>query len=297
MALADRFPVLGSSHDDDWLPPRDATASNLVSAARRSLVASMRDIEPGAALPFGVDIRFIGSSTREGSLPADASPIIAAIQAEVRAAMPKGDVSFQMTGISEGSAVVRIEPSFAHVKEPFESAATSDLESALKAVIAVHELLERHAAPQEIASTSKRAVLDKAKELAEQLIDVELDLDLTASGSHGDVYQSKFTRDGGSAWIEHVYEVIDSSDQPATISGKLVVMDGENRSITVRGGRRGGRVEITNVPSAEFQNLAFDSHVNIRVVETATKNRLGRRTVTGRRFSSIVSDDPDLNVE
>ena len=302
MALADRFPSLAraADTDHDWLPSKDVTADDLVSSARRSLIDAMRDVEPGAALPLGVDIRLIGSTTGHGSLPADASPIIAALQEELRAAMPRGDVAFRMTGISEGSAVIRIEPAFARVGEPFDSAIESDLESGLKRVFVVHDLLERHAPPQEILKSlqaSRGDLLDQTKALAEQLLELDLDLDVSAQSSHGEIFRSKLTRHGGSTWVEHVFESLNADDKQSVISGKLVAKDTEARSIVVRGGKRNGRIEIIDVPADVLSSLEFESVVSVKVVEIATTNRLGRRNVKSRRFAGLVADEPRLDLE
>ncbi|MGB3708926.1 hypothetical protein [Gordonia sp. (in: high G+C Gram-positive bacteria)] len=294
MALADRFPNSFASPAPEWLPSiDDVIDDDLVEVARRSLVRAMEAVEPASALPFGVDIRLVGSTTKRGELPADAAPIIAAIQSEIDAAMPHKTVKFAMAGISKGSAIIRIEPHFPAIAESdmdqmFDVALQSDLEVALEKVMKVHHLLEDHADPQIIKTAGSKPLIDSMKTLADQLVANDLDLNVKARGSRGHVYESKFTKSGGSSWVEHVFDLFSAPDEANTLSGKVVAIDIDAGSLTIRGGPRKGRVEITHVPPNVLRELKFDADATIDVLEEATTNRLDRRTIRAHRFLRVV---------
>lgn len=291
MSLADKYPHLRTHRSPDWVVSAPDDDADLVQAARKSLLEAIHETSPQASLPYRLDLRLIGSSTRDGHLPADAMVVAQRFQHEVREALRTPalrTVEIDWVGISEGSAVVHMAPRLATAPDDggFESAHADEFEAAVAHVVDVHNRLESEAQDADFAG-ERPALLDRVRLLTEMLNDQALDLGVIAYGSQGRVYRSTLSRRGRMR-AQELFQRVENQPVREQLAGLVISADLEAQRITMRDEKHRGKIEISNVPEELIRSGDLRAGIDVAVVvESATDTdhagtqRSARRTWAG----------------
>jgi len=248
--LADRYPRLRKRKQPDWLRNAVDDDSDLVQAARRSFVEAVQSASPSASFPVHLDLRLRGPSTEGGRLPADVLPIAERFQQEIRAALPHAApqvADIDWVGVSEGSAVMHMAPRFPEASEgELDIARIGEFESALAHVLRLHDLLENQA--EDLAFAQERPnLLQQLRLLTNDLASNNLDMEVTGTGSQGTRYRSTLSRIGRRRAAE-LFERAEIPEPPQVLTGTVVEIDLEARTIQLRIQPRKRRLQVENVP-------------------------------------------------
>ncbi|CAM3429344.1 hypothetical protein TSHO111613_22765 [Tsukamurella hominis] len=245
------------------------------------------------SMPLHIDFRLIGPSTDGGGLPASAGSLLPAFQEELSAALPgPGSVDFVIADVSEGSAIVHFRPVLPSPDDRSNEISVPDsteCEQAILKVIELHSWLETQE-PSPRFARERKGLLDKLERVTKDLRDNNLDLEITANGHDGRRHRSTLTRGKGLAWARQVFDAIGESEtKPGKVKGLVVAVDADANEIVVRGGPKGGRVTITDVPHSSLTNhdIQVDQDVIVIVSVVTSKDSVGRSTSKARRFVSI----------
>lgn len=289
--LRDRFPQLRDGHDPlGWLGDTEEAAEDLVGAAQKSFVDALRAQMPETTMPLHVDLRFIGDRTRSGGLPTSATPLIARLQEELSVASTEAHpVDFVLLDVSAGSAIAHLAPVYPeNAHGELDMSASSAFETALAKVVEVHNQFESRTAASEIASTASRSLLDRLEQVAKGLREQRLDLEIIASGHDGKRYVSTLSQARGLAWASEVFEELRDDTESATVRGPIVAIDSDADTIEVRGGKKGGRVEISEVPHDLIADhvLQVRDRVVVNVDVLYRTDQVGRREAVAWRYVS-----------
>lgn len=299
MSVADQFAHLRGYQSPEWLENAQDDDSDLVEAARKSLLDAIQVVSPQAALPYQLELRLIGESTKAGKLPTDAMVVAQRFQQEVREVLSTPalrSVEIDWAGVSEGSAVMHLAPRLQAVKDDggLEAAHVDEFEQAVARVLDVHDRLESEAHDAAFAR-ERPAFLDRVRLLVEALNEQSLNLDVTAYGSQGSVYRSSLAQRGRLRGQE-LFQRRDRTPTVETISGLVVSVDLEARSCAMRSEEYRGKLEIGDVPDELIRTgvLRAGIEVALRVEVIEATDHVGTQKASRRKWIGFASSQTAL---
>ncbi|WP_142390020.1 hypothetical protein [Mycobacterium sp. shizuoka-1] len=272
----------------------DDDDSDLVQAARQSLVGAIQDVTPSARFPIHLDLRLIGPSTEGGRLPSNALLIADRFQSEVREALGSAaaariaDIDWQ--GVSEGSAIMHMVPRFVATNpDHLDVAVVDEFESAVAHVLKVHDALENEADDSAFAE-ERPDFLQQLRLLTSELNDQNLDLQVIAAGSTGSRLNSTLSRRGrirAKALFER-----SAVSSPQVLSGRVVSVDLEGNAIEMRVQKQRAKAKIVDVPSDVLVGgvVMVGQPVAVSVITEHQADQTGNRTAEKHVWVGIAAD-------
>ena len=294
MSLADRYPRLRGRQLPDWVSSNGDDDSDLVQAARQSLVGAIQDVTPNAHFPIHLDLRLIGPSTEGGRLPSDVLQIADRFQNEVREALSSAGAAriadIDWVGVSEGSAIMHMVPRFVAANpDQLDVATVDEFESAVAHVLKVHDALENEAEDSAFAD-ERPDFLHQLRLLTSELNDQNLDLQVTAAGSTGSRLKSTLSAKGrirAKALFER-----SAVSSPQVLSGRVVSVDLESNAIEMRVAKQRAKAKIVEVPSAALigGEVLVGQPLAVSVMTEHQEDQTGNRTAVKHVWVGIAAD-------
>ncbi len=255
----------------------------------RNLYESLED--RGARLTRMLDLRLTGEAIRPGALDLDLGAVLFdTVTAEINEAAPGREISFDLVGLSPGSAVLHLRPCTPEdVPSDQQAPVTVDpVDRAMETVCRVHDVAEREGDLREF--TGQGELLKRLHNLVKALDAHDVELQMLWRSATGRHRRSRLTQTGR-RYVREQWQEAESEVREHTVSGRVVGLD-LSGTFTVKPSS-GAAKRIVHVEDPETLlglRLQLGEWVHVRVHERHTTNRVGIES--GVRYLLVGLDRP-----